>query len=255
MALFGLGGSSSKSSQSSRAQSTDYASSSGSSTQSIAFEELFSQLYGQSAGAAGKVAESIPGFQGQAASLFSGGMGFLDTLQEGGAGADYMRSRINGDSGVADQQVAALQADLGRLFNEELMPAITSGSVAGGTLGGGRQGVAQGLATEKIAQQFAQGSASIRATDQAARDAAATSLLGAETTGATAGLNALPNVLGLAESGLSADLLPMQFLAQVLGGPTTLTESLAESESFGQSTAVSKGKSKSGSFNFELLGA
>src|SRR5437660_5916150 len=64
---------------------------SSSSWQDVAYSDLFQQLYGGAAGAAGKVAGMVPAFSDQVGSLFSGGMRTLDELG-GGAGADYMTS-------------------------------------------------------------------------------------------------------------------------------------------------------------------
>lgn len=253
MGLFGIGANKSSSKSESFAQSTDQSQSSsfGSSTQNIAFEELFSKLYGDAVGASGKVAGAIPEFQGQAAQLFSGGTGFLDSLV-GNEGSDYLKNRVSGDNALLDEQIAGLGTDLGRFFNEELLPGITSNSINSGTLGGGRQGVAQGLAAEKVAQQFTRGATELRSADQAARDAAARDYAGGVRDSAATGLAGLPSVLGLAESGAASDFLPISLLADVLGGPTTLTESLSlsDSSSFGQSTATSKSKGKSAGFSF-----
>lgn len=254
MGLFGIGANKSSSKSSSESQSTDFGQSSsfGASTQNIAFEELFAKLYGDAAGASGKVAGQIPEFQGQAAQLFSGGTGFLDSLMGGDEGSDYLKNRVTGDNNILDQQIAGLQTDIGKLFNEELLPGIKSNSINSGTLGGGRQGVAQGLAAERVTQQFARGATELRAQDQQARDAAARDFSSGRRDAASTGLSALPSVLGLAEAGAGAEFLPVSLLADVLGGPTTLTDSLSRSESvnFGQSTSRSKSKGKSAGFSF-----
>lgn len=249
MALFGIGGNKSKSKSTSYAQSTDQSSSVSSTSQSISFEDIFSRLFSGAEGATANAVGMLPEFQESAAALFSGGTQFLDNLMGGGAGAQYQTDRLQGN-GVLDEQIGALQADLGRLFQEELLPGITSNSVRSGVLGGSRQGVAQGVAAEGIARQFAQGSTALRSADQAARDAVAADLAGGTREAANIGLTALPNVLGLAEANLGSDLLPYSMLAEILGPQTTLTDSLSVSQSSGQSTATSKSKSKSGGFSF-----
>ncbi len=135
-----------------------------------------------------------------------------------------------------------------------------------GTLGGGRQGVAQGKAIDAVGREFQRGATSLRTADMAQRDAAAGTLLQNRTAGATAGVNALPGVLGLAESGFGAELAPWQALAGIMGGPTTLagseqssySQSSAEevaraiAESFGLSEETSQSSSKSKGVGFKV---
>jgi len=249
MALFGIGGSKSKSKSISEATSQDQSSSISSTGQTIAFSDIFSRLFSGAEGATANVAGNLPEFQAAASSLFTGGTQFLDNLAGPNAGSQYQADRLSGN-GVLDEQIGALQDDLGRLFQEELLPGIKSNSVRSGSLGGSRQGVAQGLAAEGIARQFAQGSTALRAEDQAARDAIASDYSSGVREGSALGLGNLTNVLGLAEAGATSDLLPFEALAKILGPTTTLTDSLSVSQSSGSSKATSTSKSKSGSFNF-----
>lgn len=239
-----------------------------SSSQSIAFEDLFRELYGGAAGAAGKVAMLAPGLTEQADMLFSGGLSFLDQLQ-GGPASEYTDARLT-DTSARDAQLEALSEGLGALFRDELNPAISARHVATGTLGGRRQGVAQAQAAEGIARQYTQGAASILATDQAQRDAVAQAAMQSNVASATAGLGALPGLLGVAQGGFGAELAPYQALAQILGGPTVLgssqstqfgesdAESIAQAiaRSFGEdfSTSQSSSKGKSLSFGFGGFG-
>lgn len=253
MALFGIGGSKSKSKSTSEsyAQSTDQSRSVSSTSQSVNFNDIFGRLFGSAEGATANAVGMLPEFQDTAASLFTGGTQFLDNLVGPNAGSAYMERRLN-DTSVLDEQIGALQSDLGRMFNEELLPGITSGSVANGTLGGSRQGVAQGIAAEGIARQFAQGAASLRGADLAARDQLAGEYAAGSREGNALALDSLAGLTDLAGAGIEAELMPYEMLAKILGPQNTLTESLSVSESSGQSTAksTSKSKSKSGSFNF-----
>lgn len=265
MGLFNFGASSSKSS--SESQSTSGSSSRGGSfgtsvqgsqaSQDVAFKDLFAKLYGGASSAAAGLSGTP--IKSAADMLFSGGTSFLEGLS-GGAGTDYLESRIKGESPVLKEQIAALGDDLGAFFRDELNPAITSQAVGGGALGGGRQGVAQGIATREVGTQFARGVTALRSADIAARDAAARDLTSLQTSAAGTGLAALPALLGIAQTGALADLAPFQALGGILGGPTVLGQSssfgtsqnVAEqiSDSFSQSTSKSKGKSKSGSIGF-----
>lgn len=221
----------------------------------IAFEDLFSSLYGNAANAAGRVAAQAPGFSQQAQQLFSGGVGFLDEL---GAdeGSQYLKGRVAGQGGVLEEQIGALGEDLGRFFREELNPAITSNAVAAGALGGGRQGVAQGRAAAAVSEEFRRGVTDLRAADQGQRDALAGQLSANGINAANVGLNALPGLLGIAEGGFGAELAPWQTLASILGGPTTLAGS--EQSSFSQATAediaqaIAASYANSGSFGTSM---
>lgn len=260
--MFNFGGS--KSSQSSSSSSSSYGYSTSfadslsqaSSKDRIAFEDVFAKLYGGAAGAAGKAAELAPMFQGQAAELYSGGMKFLDTLNE----ESPITARLN-EMGTADEQIGALGEDLGRFLREDINPELASRGVATGQLGGGRQGVAQGKAVSSIAREFQRGATGIRTADVARRDSL-TGMLAEDRLGrAQTGLSALPSLYGIAEGGLTAALQPYAALSSVLGGPTVLGESSdyatsisrALSEDQSQSQSQSKGKSKSFEFGFEGL--
>ena len=265
MGLFSFGASKSKSESQATSQSaTDSASASfgtsqqgSQASQDVAFKDLFAKLYGGASAAAGGLSGAP--IKSAADMLFSGGTRFLDELG-GGPGADYLQSRVNGESPVLQEQISALGDDLGAFFRDELNPAITSQAVGGGALGGGRQGVAQGMATREVGSQFAKGATALRAADVSARDAAARDLISLKTNAAGVGLGALPGMLGIASQGALADLAPFQALAGVLGGPTVVGQSssfgtsdsgsVAKSVSDSYSQSTSKGKSKSGSIGF-----
>lgn len=257
--MFGLGASKSDTKTTSDAQSTDFsnAQSFGQSGQDVFASQLFQQLYGDAFGATGKIAANLPTYQGDAAALFSGGTDFLKSLS-GDAGSNYLTDRLSGDDSILQEQIGGLGSDLGKFFNEQLLPGITSDSISSGMgPGSGRDQVARGSAAGEVTRQFTQGVTQLRSADQQQRDAAAGTLTNARTAAAGVGLNGLNNVLGLSQAGLTADMLPQQLLAQILGGPTTLTSSLegSASTSYGQSTATSKSKGKSGGFNFSTSGA
>jgi len=217
------------------------------STQSIAFEDLLRSLFGGATDATAAAVANAPLFQGEAAQLFSGGLGFLDQLQQP-AGADYLRSRITGPDAAADAQIGALGANLGKFFDERLMPAITSRGVATGTLGGSRQGVSIGRAAGEVGTAYSTGVAQILANSQSARDAAAQGLNASSINAAGTGLNALPSLLGLAGAGFNAGLSPYTTLAGILGGPTVLTQGQSTSQSTSEQIAQMISEALSQSF-------
>lgn len=257
---FGITGSESESFSQGASQSTGF----GRTTQSIAFEDLFRSLFSGATGAAAKVAEAAPTFQGEAAQLFSGGMQFLDTLQQGDAATDYLGSRITGPDQAAQAQLGVLGTELGEFFNEQLLPGITSRGVASGTFGGSRGGVAVDRAARGVASTFSRGAADILGRSQAGRDAAASTLGTLNTERARTGLASLPSILSLSQAGMGAALSPYTALSQILGGPTVLSESVsgqqatsfdlaqALSQSFGLNYGTSQSTSTGKSFGLSV---
>lgn len=234
---FGIGGSKSKSK--SAAQSTDFSLSS----QSIAFADLFSQLYSGASATAGKIKGE--GVRSKADMLFGSGTDFLGSLM-GGAGQDYLTQRVTGSDDVLQQQIDALQESLGTMFREEILPGVTSQAVGGRTLGGGRQGVMEARGAQDVMSEFRQGIVGLMTGDQAARDQAALGLMGGQIQAAGTGLGGLAGLLGLGQASEVAPLTGYAALSQILGDPTTLSQSV----SYGQSTSTSKGKSGSFGLSF-----
>ena len=196
------------------------------SRQAIAFEDVFARLFGGAEGAAAGLDPSL--LTSAADQLFSGGVDFLSSIG-GDAGSSFLESRLSGSGELLDEQIAALEEDAGRLFNEQLLPGITADAVASGTLGGARQGIAEGLAAERVAGEFLRGATALRSADLQSRDRAAETLAGTSLAGAQTGLQALPGLFGLAQGGFGAELAPFQALAGILGGPQVLTQADAES--------------------------
>jgi len=238
-----LNGNPSRQYSTSEESSTSKSGGQSSSSQSIAFGDLFQQLFADAGGAAGKVAGMVPGFADQVNQLFTGGMDTLKSLG-GGAGADYINNRLNGP-GTVDASIAALGTDLGDFFNTQLNPSLNLGAIANGTLGGDRSEVARGTAAGQVAKAFSSGAASLRAGDQSQRDALATTLLNNNTANAGLSLSALPSLAGLAEGGATAGMLPYSLLSQIMGDPTVLGESsstnFADSSSTGKSVGEATG--------------
>lgn len=240
--IFGIGGSKQKSSSSASSSSADYSRT----TQRMAFEESQRNLSNKA------IASHLHNFNPNnisetATQLFSSGTKFLDSLG-GGEGADFLRDRISGDSGIADQRINNLGEDLGRFFREELLTGISRNATASGTQGGSRQGVAESLAVREVAEQFQRGATEIRGSELDARTSAAKDLFALENEASTRGLEALPALQELSESSEFAELSGLQALRGILGDPTILTESYSKGKS--HSTAYSKGKSSGFSLEF-----
>ncbi len=203
------------------------------SSQSVFQSDIFAQLFSGASNVAGGI--DTQGLTDAANQLFTSGSGFLDSLQEQAAGTDvsgeFLSSRISGEGGFVDENIAALGEDLGQFFNEQLLPGITSEAVAGGQLGGGRQGVAQGKAIESVGREFRRGSLDIRNQDLRERTEAARILSATKLSASQAGLTGVQSQFDLANAATLAPFSPFLTLAQILGGPTTLSQSQSTSES------------------------
>lgn len=236
---FNVGGNESVSSSGGRSTSTDQ----------VAFEDIFARLFGGAEGAAGGIDTSS--VTQAANSLFSSGGGFLASLSEGGAGSQALEDRLASRDGLADEQIELLGGDIEKFLSESILPGITSKGVAAGTLGGSRGEVSRGIAAEGALESFRRGATDIRVQDQAARDEIAGSLAQNEIGRAGSGLAALPGLFGLAEGGALADLSPFAMLSQILGGPTVLSSSEAENsalaESFGFDLGLDSTTGRAGS--------
>lgn len=248
MALFGFGKSKSSSQSQSESLGLGYgysgseslsdslsrARSGGQSTQGIAFEELFRQLFGNATGATQRAAELAPALTGQAAQLFGAGTSFLDSLT--GSAVDERLA----DEGTADAQIGLLGRDLEKFFREGILPGIASRGVATGTLGGSRGEVAKGIAAEGLLGEFVRGTTGIRTADVTRRDELAQASDAGAVSRAATGLSSLGGLFDLASAGSQAGLSPYLALAQILGGPTVLTES----SQFGESDSIAQALSR-----------
>lgn len=241
--MFGFGGGKSSSSSSSSSSSFDNLDQVGfdfgeqgsvsggqaTSTSRVAFEDLFSQLFGGSASAAAGI--NTGAITSAANNLFSGGLSFLEGLG-GDAGSSYIGNQITGANELADDQVDQLSEDVARFLGEDIA-AIDSRGVAAGTLGGSRGELQRGVAEGERAREFIRGATGIRQGAQARTDSLAQFLSGQSTQNAGLGLSALPGLLGLQETGAMSSLSPFLALSQIYGGPTVLQDS--QSSDFGSS--------------------
>ncbi len=161
----------------------------------------------------------------------AGVVGAAAGLGAGNINAAQTANRALFDPGAQIKaQTDSLRFGLGKLFTDEINPAIENAAIASGGFGGGRQGVAQGVAAGQLGNAFTQGLGDITARANAQAQVA---------------IGAAP---GLAQAGVGAAAAPSQFgfdqlgqFAQLLGAPTVL----AAGETFGSTGSVSAGGSQS----------
>lgn len=229
---FGVGfdTSSSRSESGGASTSFDRSGSQATSGQRIAFQDVFSNLFSNATGAAGRV---DPGRISQAASLlFNAGGGIIDNLQDGGVAGEALEERLRARDGLADRQIDQLGDRLERFLGEQANPAITQSGVQAMTLGGSRGEVQRGIAERGAAEAFTSGATDILLRDQAARDDIASTLLANENARSATSLSALPQLFGLQEAGALSELSPYAALSGILGPQIALTDS--QSTSFGE---------------------
>lgn len=210
----------------------------------VAFEDVFSRLYGD-------VQNTIPSLDASsltnaANQLFTGGTDFLSSLE---GGSDYLQNRLSEDNPVLQAQIDQLGGDINEFLTEDVLPGIRGNAIAAGGFGGGRQGVAEGEAAESALEEFSRGVTALRAGDVSARDQIAAGLVGQQ----GQGLSALPGLAGIADMGAGAALMPYERMAAIMGGPMALTESsqfgrgssFSSAEDFARAYSEAIGRSRS----------
>jgi hypothetical protein len=251
LSALGIGASRSRSSSQSQSSSSGFSVSG--SSDAVFGADLYSELFGRAAGAAGAV--NTDALTTGANRLFDSGAGFLeqlDALAGGGpvgAGEDFLTAQLGGGDDLVRQEIDTLQADLGEFYSETLLPGIRGEGIATGGLGGSREGVAQGIAGKALLREFGRGVLDIRQNDQARRTSIAqqlaTTQLQRRLAAAGAGLGALPQQFQLLQESSLAALSPFAALADILGDPTVLSSAYAYGREESQSTSSSSGKSDS----------
>jgi len=245
----GYGYNGSESSDVSQAISQAVSGSSSTSTQTLANQDIFSQLFGGATTAANKYASNASEVEAAARQLFTGGTGFLESLQSN-AGSEYLTSRLEGNQ-LLDEQISQLGTDINDYYSNTINPNLRRNSAMTGTLGGGRQGVAEGLSARAQGEQFTEGALKLRTDDMAMRDQAANDLLTGTNASAATGIAGLSSVLGLAQEGAGgAGLDAFSQLSQILGQQQTLTNAQSTSSSVSTSQQIAEAFSKAFGENF-----
>jgi len=166
---------------------------------------------------------------GQGQQLYDFGYGALQGLT-GNPYLDALQQQAGGNQQLVGQQVGQLQADLGRAFNQQVLPGIRRDANAVGALGGGRQGVAEGIAAQGFADAFGRGVTDIYSQDAQRSLQAATAGGGLF---AQSSLGALSSLPGLFETGLgqfTGQFAPLGIYSQILGAPTVLGQGSQKSQ-------------------------
>ena len=225
--------------------------------------------FGQQTQQAGSLQAQLSGLGGQAGQLgqqagqLGGQAGQLGQAAQANPFLDQLQQQAGGNAQLVAAQTQQLSDVLAQQFNEQINPAISRQAQGLGQLGGGRQGVAQGAAIQGQQRALAQGAVGFQTADvqrqqQAAQAGGALFGQGISQAGQFLGQQGgflgqqqgfLGQQAGFAGQGFQAGFQPGQQLAQLIGGPTVLSQQGAFNfdTAFNQSQSTSS--SKAGGFN------
>jgi len=140
---------------------------------------------------------------------------FLQSLQQ----------QAGGDPALVDRQIGQLGSDLGRAFQQQVIPGIRRDAGGYGALGGSRQQVAQGIAGQGFADAFSRGATDIYAADRNRQLQAATTGGGLLSQGVLGGLSSLQGLYDVGLSQFTGGFAPLSLYSSILGAPTVLDKS------------------------------
>jgi hypothetical protein len=223
MPSFGIGGSSSRSSSYVDPKQQPY----------LDFLRNASQnVYQQFGQGAGQFAQQAGG------QLFQQGLGyaqqatsnpFLQNLQA--------MSQPGGNQQLIGQQIGQLGADLGRNFQEQLLPGIRRDAIGLGGFGGTRQGVAEGIAAQGTQDAFARGATNIYGQNAQMAQQAGIAGGGLQAQGSLGAMMGLGGLFDVGMGQFTGGFSPLMSLSDIIGSPTVLDKSRAKSGNVGISPA------------------
>ena len=225
--------------------------------------------FGQQTQQAGSLQAQLGGLGGQAGQLgqqagaLGGQAGQLGQAAQANPFLAQLQQQAGGNAELVAAQTQQLSDVLAQQFNEQINPAISRQATGLGQLGGGRQGVAQGAAIQGQQRALAQGVVGFQGADvarqqQAAQAGGALFGQGISQAGQFLGQQGgflgqqqgfLGQQAGFAGQGFAAGFQPGQQLAQLIGGPTVLSQQGAFDQQ--QATQFGFDQSQQGAFNFD----
>ena len=230
--LFSFGKSSSKSS------STDFGASQGSSFVSGAQAPFLDFLRNSAVGLFGQQQQGLQQFGQQSQDLFQQGQQLIGGLTDNPF-LSNLQQQAGGNQQLVQQQTNQLGEDLGRFFNEQLVPGIGAIGQQAGQFGQSRGNIGRGLAAQGVTDQFQRGATQLQAADAQRAQQAATAGAQFFGQGTQAGLQGLQGLQGLLSSPFGEQLNSLLGLVQGIGDPNVLSQQSAIN--FGQSSSKSSG--------------
>ena len=130
--------------------------------------------------------------------------------------------QAGGNPELVNQQIGQLGSDLGRTFNQQVLPGIRRDATAVGALGGSRQGVAEGIAGQGFADAFSRGVTDIQGADAQRSLQAGIAGGGLLAQGQLGGLSQLGSLFDVGLGQFTGGFAPLSLFSQILGPPTVL---------------------------------
>ena len=242
--LFSFG----RSKASSSGSSLDFGGSQGTSFVSGAQAPFLDFLRNSAVGLFGQQQQGLQQFGQQSQGLFQQGQDLIGGLTNNPF-LDALQQQAGGNQELVGQQTEQLGQDLGRFFNEQLVPGIGAIGQQAGQFGQSRGNIGRGLAAQGVTEQFQRGATSLQAADAQRAQQAATSGAQFFGQGTQAGLQGLTGLQGLLSSPFGEQLNSLLGLIQGIGDPNVLNQQSAFN--FGQSSQ----RSSSSGFNIGLGGS
>jgi len=165
------------------------------------------------------------------ADLFGQGQGFLSTLQSNPF-LSALQQQAGGNPELLNAQIGQLGSDLGRSFQQQVLPGIRRDAGAVGALGGSRQGVAEGIAGQGFADAFSRGVTQLQTADAQRGLQAGIAGGGLQAQGALGGLSSLPGLFSTGMQQFTGGFAPLSLFNQIIGPPNNLNFAKSQSKSF-----------------------
>ena len=149
--------------------------------------------------------------------------------------------QAGGNQQLVQQQSDALSADLGKFFNEQLVPGVNQGGQQTGQFGGSRGDIGRGIAAQGVTDQLQRGILGFQSADaQRALQAgqAGGQLFNQFQGQQLQGFGQAANILG---QGFGAQFDPLFALQQIFGGPNNLSQQSSQSTASSMSVGLSGG--------------
>lgn len=182
----------------------------------------------------------------------NGGIGALQDLAAGGG---VLANYANPNSDMARSMLDNASQAIGENFNRNILPGITSAAGQVGGIGGSREALARGVAAGDAANAIGRAATDIYSQQYNVGAQAAAGLTDARLSAAQALPGAATGAVNLGMSPYAAAWAPLTSMANILGGPTVLGNSLGMSIAQGQSENWQSAKSsqKGNQWGFSLF--
>ena len=216
----------SKSKSQSTSSGVGFGASQGSSFVSGAQAPFLDFLRNSSAGLFGQQQQGLQQFGQQSQDLFNQGQQLIGGLTQNPF-LESLQQQAGGNPDLVAQQTGQLGEDLGRFFNEQLVPGIGAIGQQAGQFGQSRGNIGRGLAAQGVTEQFQRGATQFQAADAARAQQAATSGAQFFGQGTQAGLQGLQGLQGLLSSPFTQQLNSLMGLIQGIGDPNVLQQQSA----------------------------